>query len=73
MPPLPLLTIAGKTLFFADILPTTYATDAIRRIMMYGEGLNTLWPSLFWVIVQSLILFLLGIRLFQHFRLKKSF
>ncbi len=38
MPPLPLFTIAGKTLFFADILPTTYATDAIRRIMMYGEG-----------------------------------
>jgi ABC-2 type transport system permease protein len=73
MPPLPLFTIAGKTLFFADILPTTYATDAIRRIMIFGEGMSTLWPSLFWVVVQSLILFLFGIRLFQHFRLNRSF
>jgi ABC-2 type transport system permease protein len=73
MPPLPLFTIAGKTLFFADLLPTAFATDAIRRIMIYGEGLSNVWSHLFWVIVESVILFMLGVKLFQHFRLKRSF
>jgi ABC-2 type transport system permease protein len=72
MPPLELFTIAGKTLYLADLLPTTFTTDAIRRIMMYGEGMSTVWPNLVWLSVESLFLFILGIRLFQHFRLNRS-
>jgi ABC-2 type transport system permease protein len=72
LPPLPIFTIAGKTLYFADLMPTTYATDAIRRIMIYGDGLLTVWQDLFWVIIQSIFLFILGVWLFQQLRLSRT-
>ena len=72
LPAMPLFTIAGKTLYFADLMPTTYATDAIRRIMMYGDNLRAVWPELFWVVFQSIILFVLGVWLFQRLRLSRS-
>jgi len=72
MPPMPLFDILGKTIYFADLMPTTFATDAIRRIMIYGDGFGAVWMNLVWMVVESLILFILGIRLFQHFRLNRS-
>lgn len=72
MPPIELFRVAGHTFFLADILPTSYATDAIRRIMVYGDGLTTLWPALFWMLVESVILFTLGVCLFQRFRIYQS-
>jgi ABC-2 type transport system permease protein len=72
MPPMPLFTLFGQTLYFGDLLPTTFSTNAIQRIMIFGEGLPTVWPDLFWLTVESLILFGLGIILFQHFRLDRA-
>jgi len=72
MPPMPLFSLFGKTIFLADLMPTTFATDAIRRIMIYGDGFGAVWMNLVWMVVESLILFILGIRLFQHFRLNRS-
>jgi ABC-2 type transport system permease protein len=72
MPPIPLVTLAGKTIFMADLMPSTFAADAIRRVMIYGEGLRTVWPQLLPVVIESGLLFLLGVQLFQHFRLTRS-
>jgi len=72
MPPMPLFTVFGKTLDFAHLMPTSFATDAIRRIMIYGDGFATVWPNMFWLVVESILLFLLGIGLFQHIRLNRA-
>ncbi len=72
MPPMPLFTIFEKTLDFTHLMPTTFATDAIRRIMIYGDGLAAVWLDMIWLIVETLIIFLLGLELFRHFRLNRS-
>ncbi len=72
LPPMPLFTLFGKTVDFAELMPTTFATDAIRRIMIYGDGLTAVWPDLLWLVIDSLILFVLGVALFQRFRLNRA-
>lgn len=72
LPPMPLFTLFGKTVDFAELIPTTFATDAIRRIMIYGDGLSAVWPDLLWLVIDSLILFVLGIALFQRFCLNRT-
>lgn len=72
MPPIPLITLAGHTVYMADLMPSTFAADAIRRVMIYGEGLQSVWPQLLPVIFGSGLLFLLGVQLFQHFRMSRS-
>jgi ABC-2 type transport system permease protein len=71
MPPIPLVTLAGRTVYMADLMPSTFAADAIRRVMIFGEGLQTVWPQLLPVIIESVLLFLLGTRLFQYLRLSR--
>ncbi len=72
LPPMPLFTLFGKTVDFADLMPTTFATNAIRRIMIYGDGMADVWPDLFWLVIGSLILFGLGVFLFQRIRLDRA-
>ncbi len=72
LPPMPLFTLFGHTLDFSELMPTTFATDAIRRVMIYGEGLVTVWPDILWLTAGSLFLLALGIFLFQHFRLNRA-
>ena len=72
MPPIPLVNLAGKTIHMADLMPSTFAADAIRRVMIYGEGLQTVWTQLIPVTIGSGLLFLLGVQLFQHFRLNHA-
>ena len=72
MPPIPLVTLAGRTIYMADLMTSTSAADAIRRVMIYGEGLQTVWMQLMPVTIGSGLLFLLGVQLFQHFRLSHS-
>lgn len=72
MPPMPLFTVFGKTLDFAHLMPTSFSTDAIRRIMIYGDGFATVWPNMVWLAIESILLFLLGIGLFQRIRLNRA-
>lgn len=72
LPLMPLFTLFGHTVDFSELLPTTFATDGIRRVMIYGEGLTTVWPDLFWLVAGSLFLFALGIGLFQRIRLDRA-
>jgi ABC-2 type transport system permease protein len=72
MPPMPLFTLASRTIFMSDLLSSTFTADAIRRVMIYGEGMATVWPQLLPVIIESGLLFLLGVQLFQHLRLNHS-
>ena len=72
LPPMPLFNVFGHTLDFSELMPTTFATDGIRRVMIYGEGIATIWPDLLWLSVGSLILFSLGVFLFQQIRLNRA-
>jgi ABC-2 type transport system permease protein len=72
MPDMTLLTIAGHTLSFQQLMPTAHATDAMRRVMFYGEGAAEVSPQLLWMAVLSLLIFILGAWLFQLLRLNRQ-
>ncbi len=72
MPPIPLVTLTDRTVYLADLMPSSFAADAIRRVMIFGEGLQTVWPQLLSVTIGSGLLFLLGVQLFHFFRLSRS-
>lgn len=73
LPPMPLFSLFGTTVDFAHLMPTSFATNAIRRIMIYGDGLDAVWPDMLWLVIGSSLLFLLGITLFQRIRLNRAF
>jgi len=72
MPPMPLFSLFGRTVLFSELIPTTFAADAVRRIMIYGDGMASLWPAFLWMLVETALLYLAGIGLFQRFRIRHS-
>lgn len=50
----------------ADLLPTTYAVDASRSVVVRGAGLETVGEELIILVGYSLALFLVGIGLFRR-------
>jgi ABC-2 type transport system permease protein len=71
MPEAPLITIAGRTIQAYDIIPATHATEAIRRVLVFGDGLGAIGYELVMMSVLSLIILGVGIVLYQRLQLRK--
>ncbi len=71
MPNLPLLTVAGRTIQAYDILPTSHAAEAMRRVLVYGDGPGAVAYELVAMAVLSLLLFAVGVVMYQRMRLRK--
>jgi ABC-2 type transport system permease protein len=69
MPSLPLFTIAGRTVELYDLLPATHASEAMRRVLIFGEGAADITYELIMMAVLSLILLGIGVVLYQRMRL----
>ncbi len=62
----PLSSAPNWMRYIAYCLPLTYAIDAMRTIMVKGQGLNAISTDLIILILFALITFTLGVRLFRR-------
>jgi ABC-2 type transport system permease protein len=70
MPDLPLFSIAGRTVQVYDVLPTTHAAEAMRRVLISGDGPGAIAYELAATTVLSALLLALGVILYRRLRLR---
>lgn len=70
MPFAPLLTIAGRTIQVYDFLPPAHASEALRRVLVLGEGLDAIAYQLATLASLSMGLLALGVWLYQRLQLR---
>ena len=67
MPQNTLFQFLGISFRIFDFLPTSVAADLLRNVMIYLIPFQELIPWFLWLVLQSLVLFLLGAWLFNTF------
>jgi ABC-2 type transport system permease protein len=71
MPPLPLTTIGGVVVELVDFMPTTHAVEALRRVMIYGDGPQAIGYELLGLMALSGLYLAFGIFLYRHLQLQR--
>ena len=69
MPAVPLFSIAGRTVGLYDLLPSTLASEAIRKAVTLGDLPSLLFPVA-GLLVQTVIILWIGAVLFQKRKLR---
>lgn len=72
IPPMPIFTIAGRTIGMFDFLPPTHAIVALNKILTLGAGLKDVAYELCMLLILSAVYFGLGVWLFGKVRLKRN-
>ena len=70
MPALPLFTVAGRAIQLYDILPSTHAAEAMRRVLIFGDGPGQVAYSLAGLVVLSALYLALGVAVYHWRRLR---
>jgi ABC-type multidrug transport system permease subunit len=71
MPELPMMSIAGRTIQVYDLFPTAHAAEAMRRVLLLGDGLPALGYEVSALVVLSLVILAVGVGLYQRLQLRK--
>jgi len=61
--------IMGRSFQIYDILPWTHILNALKSVLIYGNGLSAITYDLAWSAVLTAIIFIIGMGLFSRFRL----
>ena len=72
IPPMPIFTVAGRTIGMFDFLPPTHAIVALNKVLTLGAGLKDVVYELSMLLILSTIYFGIGVWLFNKIRLKHS-
>ncbi len=70
MPAAPIATVAGRTIQIYDLLPTTHAGEAMRRVLVLGDGLNAIGYELALLAVLSALTLAAGVILYQRLQMR---
>lgn len=70
IPAVDLFTVGGRVVQIYDILPTTHAVRAMRKVLTFGQGLPDVASELTALLVLSAVFFAVGVMLYkrQHLR-----
>ena len=71
MPDAPIATIAGRTIQLYDLLPPAHAAEALRRVLVLGDGAGAIAYELITMTILSVLLLVIGIFLYQRLRMRK--
>jgi ABC-2 type transport system permease protein len=71
MPTAAIGSLAGRTIQIYDLLPPAHAAEAMRRILVYGEGVRSIQIELISLAVLSSVIIALGMVLFQRLKLSR--
>ena len=69
MPGVPITTIAGQTIQIYDLLPPAHAAEALRRVLIFGDGIQAIGYELLGLITLSCLILAGGIALYQRLKL----
>jgi ABC-type polysaccharide/polyol phosphate export permease len=69
MPKAPITTIAGRTIQVYDLLPPAHASEALKRILIYGDGFGDIAYELAGLVALSIIILAAGIWIYQKVKL----
>ncbi len=72
MPAVELFRIFGQSVQPYDLMPSTHAARAMSKVILYGEGINSLGYELVMMTLLSAALFALGVWLYQRNVLSNS-
>jgi ABC-2 type transport system permease protein len=70
MPDVPIVTIAGRTIQIWDLLPTSHAAGAMRRLLVSGESLSALGYELGAMLILSILILSGGVVLYQRLQMR---
>jgi ABC-type multidrug transport system permease subunit len=70
MPEAPLFTIAGRSIQIYDLVPAAHAAEAMRRVLVLGDGPAEIAFELVALTLLSLLLLVIGVVLYQRLRLR---
>jgi ABC-2 type transport system permease protein len=59
----------GRSFQIYDILPWTHILNALKSVLIYGNGWSAISYDMAWSAVLTAILFIIGMGLFSRFRL----
>ena len=68
----PLFTIAGHTVQIYDFLPTTHAAEALRRVLLLGDGFAQITYQMAWLGALSILTLGIGVGLYGKLQMKKE-
>lgn len=66
MPAYPIATLAGKVINLYDLLPSTHAAEAMRRVLIFGDGPLAILYQLIALLLLSLLYLGLGVWSYQR-------
>jgi ABC-2 type transport system permease protein len=72
VPNVPIAAIAGHTIQIYDIFPTTHASEAMRRVLILGDGLVDISYELVWLLGLSIMLLVIGVWLYQRLQMRNT-
>jgi len=71
MPKAAIASIAGRTIQLYDLLPTAHAAEALRQILIYGEGFKDLAYEFGGLSILSVVIFIIGVGLYQQVKIRR--
>lgn len=72
MPAAPLFSLGDRVIELYDFVPAAPAAEALRRILVGGDGLDAVGYELFMIALSSVLLFALGVVLYRRLQLRRS-
>jgi len=72
MPDAPIATIAGRTIQLYDLLPPAHAAEAMRRVLVLGDGAGAVAYEIAAMTVLSVALLAIGVFLYQRLQMQKG-
>ncbi len=70
MPSIPVAQVAGQTLEAFDFLHATHGVEALRHVLLYGEGVGAIGYELVGMVLLSTAVLAAGIGLYQRLRMR---
>ncbi len=72
MPAAPVATIAGRTIELYDVLPPTHAGEAMRRVLIFGEGADTIVYELVMMAVLAALFLTVGVIFYRRVQMREQ-
>ena len=72
VPEAPIATLFGRTIQVYDLLPTAHAAEALRRVLILGQGAGAIRFEIGALALLSMLFFLAGLGLFWKMKMHKG-
>ena len=72
MPDTPLVTLGGRTLQLYDLVPPAHAAEALRRVLILGDGAGDVAFELVAMTLLSLLMLATGVLLYQRMQMRRE-